>query len=86
MTGLIEKAEDKEKLQRSFSQIWIAALGNSSHPYQSKKTKPKKKNGYPEDYTANVQLPSGIGQFSFQLTSHRTVEMEQFAKDRNLLS
>ena len=81
VTGLIEKTEDEESLLRTFSQVWGAASENSSHPYQSG----KKKRAYPKDYTADVQMPSRIDQFSSQLTSHGTVAMEQFAKDRNLI-
>jgi len=76
-----EKGCSEERRKRFSS----AALENSSHPYRSKKKK-KRCWGYPKDYASNVQMPSRIGQFSSQLTSHGTVAKDQFAKDRHLLN
>lgn len=64
--------------RRDFPQ---AALENSSIP-----TGPKKKGvGVIQDLHPNVQMPSRIGQFSSQLTSHGTVAKDQFAEDEKFV-
>ena len=66
-------------------EIFLGCLGELLPSLQVQKKK-KRCWGYPKDYASNVQMPSRIGQFSSQLTSHGTVAKDQFAKDRHLLN
>lgn len=64
-------------------EIFLGCLGELLPSLQVPK---KKVSGLSKRFASNVQMPSRIGQFSSQLTSHGTVAKDQFAEDRNLLN
>lgn len=64
-------------------EIFLGCLGELLPSLQVPK---KKMSGLSKSFASNVQMPSRIGQFSSQLTSHGTVAKDQSAKDRNLLN